>query len=198
MKVLVLFERSASMRSALSSRGHMAVSCDLQPCDIPGYHLEMDYRLALKFDWDAIFAFLPCTYTSKAALHLAYLSAERRKGIEWTVEAFNAIKAHSAPIKVIENPPGFISSHIQKPSLIIHPYQFGDPFRKTFCLWTEGLPPLMFGTVTQTRNSIMNKSNGQMTQQQRQNIRSSWSYYPAMISAICDQWFPKLSHAKRV
>jgi len=30
----------------------------------------------------------------------------------------------------------------RKPDQIIQPWQFGDPYRKTTCLWLDNLPPL--------------------------------------------------------
>ena len=49
--------------------------------------------------------------------------------------------AHCKRIAV-ENPVGIMSNVYQKPTQIIHPYEFGHPYRKTTCLWLKGLPKL--------------------------------------------------------
>ena len=33
--------------------------------------------------------------------------------------------------------------YLKKATQIIQPYQFGDPYRKTTCLWIKGLPNLI-------------------------------------------------------
>jgi len=43
----------------------------------------------------------------------------------------------------IENPVGWVNSQWRKPDQIIHPYYFGDDFKKRTCLWLKGLPKLV-------------------------------------------------------
>jgi hypothetical protein len=43
----------------------------------------------------------------------------------------------------IENPVGWMNTAYKKPSQIIHPYYFGDNFKKRTCLWLKGLPNLV-------------------------------------------------------
>lgn len=42
----------------------------------------------------------------------------------------------------IENPIGVMSTRYKKPTQIIQPYWFGDPFEKKTCLWLKNLPEL--------------------------------------------------------
>lgn len=37
---------------------------------------------------------------------------------------------------------GIMSSLYRKPDQIVQPYEYGDPFTKTTCLWLKGLPKL--------------------------------------------------------
>ncbi len=43
----------------------------------------------------------------------------------------------------IENPVGIMSTRWKKPNQIIQPWQFGDSYTKTTCLWLKGLPKLV-------------------------------------------------------
>jgi hypothetical protein len=43
---------------------------------------------------------------------------------------------------VIENPVGIMSKKWRKPDQIIQPWQFGDPFQKSTCLWLKGVSKL--------------------------------------------------------
>lgn len=42
----------------------------------------------------------------------------------------------------IENVVGWLNSHFRKPTQIIQPFEYGEPFRKATCLWLYGLPKL--------------------------------------------------------
>ena len=46
------------------------------------------------------------------------------------------------PRWAIENPISVISSAIRPPDQIIQPWEFGDSFQKTTCLWLKNLPKL--------------------------------------------------------
>lgn len=43
----------------------------------------------------------------------------------------------------VENPVGWLNTNWNKPTQIINPWQFGDPWRKKTCLWLRGLPALV-------------------------------------------------------
>jgi hypothetical protein len=58
------------------------------------------------------------------------------------VEFYRALWNAPIPFIAIENPVSIISSRIRKPDQIIQPWQFGDPFTKTTCLWLKNLPNL--------------------------------------------------------
>ena len=106
--------------------------------------------------WDMIIAFPPCTHLAvSGARHFEKKRADgrQREGIEFFCQFLNADCDRIA----VENPVGIISGdYIQKhfpdlaekyalpkkPSQIIQPYEFGDPHKKTTCLWLKGLPYL--------------------------------------------------------
>lgn len=106
--------------------------------------------------WDMIVAFPPCTHLAvSGARHFEQKRADgrQRKSIEFFCRFLNADCDRIA----IENPVGIISGDYipkhfldlaqkydlpRKPSQIIQPYEFGDPHKKTTCLWIKGLPLL--------------------------------------------------------
>jgi hypothetical protein len=62
----------------------------------------------------------------------------QQEGIDFFMKMVNA----PCELVVIENPIGIMSSNYRKPDQIIQPYQFGDPVKKSTCLWLKGVPKL--------------------------------------------------------
>jgi len=146
MRVLVACEWSGRVRDAFRTRGHDAYSCDMDATDYtslyPEYHIKGDVLDYLDKDWDVIIAFPPCTYLTNAAN--GWLDTNWR--IEARAEALEFVKTiwgAPCPRIAIENPVGKLSTMWQKPTQIVQPFWFGDPFTKKTCLWLRGLPPLV-------------------------------------------------------
>lgn len=143
MRVLIAGEFSGIVRDAFRRRGHDAVSCDYRPSERPGPHYQgswFDMEL-LKQRWDLMIAHPDCTFL--------VVSGARWMSVDWREEAqlaaLHTVKAlMKFPIDkiAIENPVGKLSSLWRSPDQIIQPYQFGDPFKKTTCLWLKNLPLL--------------------------------------------------------
>lgn len=97
--------------------------------------------------WDLIIAHPPCTYLSNAGARWLFaggsLNQERYnngiRGKEFFIKLLNAKCHHVA----VENPIPSRIYEIQKPTQIIQPYEFGEPWSKRTCLWLKGLPPLI-------------------------------------------------------
>jgi site-specific DNA-cytosine methylase len=142
MKVLVACEYSGSVRDEFIKLGHDAISCDLLPTDVPGPHYEGDVFDIIDDGWDLMIAFPPCTHLAlSGAPHFAKKREDGRQQ-----EALEFVKKLMlAPIKkiAIENPIGIISNHIRPHDQVIQPYQFGDSFQKSTCLWLKNLPKLV-------------------------------------------------------
>ena len=106
--------------------------------------------------WDMVIAFPPCTHLAvSGARHFEKKRADgrQREGIEFFCRFLEADCERVA----IENPVGIISGDYvpnwfpdlavkyglpQKPNQNIQPYEYGDPYKKTTCLWLKGLPTL--------------------------------------------------------
>ena len=143
MKVAVICERSGIVRDAFIKRGHAAISCDLEPTERPGPHIQGDCR---NYDWsgyDLIMAYPPCTFLSNAGNRAMKENPDR------IYDRFEALDfflwCYYLPVEkvCVENPVGYVNSHFMQPDQIIQPFFFGDPEMKTTCLWLRGLPPLI-------------------------------------------------------
>jgi hypothetical protein len=139
MRVLVACEYSGRVRESFRSRGHDAVSCDLEPSEQEGPHIQGDVLKILSDGWDLMIAHPPCTYLCSSGLHWNSRISGRREKTEQALDFVRILLA--APIEriALENPIGCISSRIRKADQYIQPYQFGDDASKTTGLWLKNL-----------------------------------------------------------
>ena len=151
--------------------------------------------------WDMIIAFPPCTdLCVSGARHFAKKRADgtQQKSIEFFMKFANADCERIA----IENPIGIMSTHWRKPNQIIQPWQFGDKFSKSTCLWLKGLPNLEPTNIVEKGEFIewVDKSGKKKRQakwfynalrvakspQERARIRSKT--FPGIAKAMAEQW----------
>ena len=160
MRVLVACEYSGTVREAFRAAGHDAWSCDLEADDNDSpYHLQGDaLYLAEAMEWDLMIAHPPCTYLSVSGARWFYhpddghLPTEqrrphpnypnRRSQQDEAVAFFIALAELPIPKIAIENPVCVMSTRYRKPDQVIQPYEHGEPFKKSTCLWLKGLPLL--------------------------------------------------------
>ena len=156
MKILVACEESQRVCIEFRSMGHEAYSCDILPCSggHPEWHIQDDVLPLLNETWDMIIAFPPCTYLSSVGTRQYSLKCNSLEKVQARIEkrddAFEFfMKFVNAECKkiAIENPVGYVNTHYRKPDQIIHPYFFGDPYKKRTCLWLKGLPILRYTNV---------------------------------------------------
>jgi hypothetical protein len=151
MRVLVACEESQAVCIEFRKLGHEAFSCDLYPCSggHPEWHLQQDVIPLLQERWDIIIAFPTCTYLTNAGTrHFSrrinpeekVLAREHKR--EEAAEFFMLFANVNCDKIAIENPVGWMNKTYRKPDQIIHPYFFGDNFKKRTCLWLKGLPKL--------------------------------------------------------
>lgn len=166
MRVLVACEESQRVCIAFREKGHDAYSCDIQECSggNPEWHILGDVLPILngntKFitqdgtlheisgKWDMIIAHPPCTYltvTGNRWFNIEKYGKKAIKRYEQRKEAiqffFRIVNANCDKI-AIENPIGIMSTVWEKPTQIIQPFMFGEPFEKRTCLWLKNLPKL--------------------------------------------------------
>lgn len=166
MDVLIACEESQAVCKAFRELGHRTFSADLQECSggHPEWHIVGDCLPLLNGDcdfttqdgrrhrqqgeWQLIVGHPPCTYISRAGARWMYPTAgqlsEERLALAMDAKAF-FFKIYDAKCKyiAIENPRPLAIVGLPKPSTIIQPYEFGEPFSKATYLWLKNLPPLM-------------------------------------------------------
>jgi hypothetical protein len=142
MRVLVACEYSGTVRDAFARSGHEAWSCDFEPQETPGNHVQCDVLTILDQGWDLMVAHPPCQRLCVSGARWKY---EKPGWVAEQEEALALVRALlDAPIPKIalENPVGIISTRIRPPTQVIQPWMFGHPETKATCLWLKGLKPL--------------------------------------------------------
>ncbi len=195
MKILVACEESQAVTIAFRNKGHEAYSCDILPCSggHPEWHLEGDVLFYLNSGWDMMIAFPPCTHLAVSGA--AWFEQKRKdgrqqQGIDFFMQMVNA------PIEriAIENPVGIMSTVYRKPDCIIQPYEFGEPVKKTTCLWLKGLPPLLPTQIVVPEITTL-KTGAKfstwdykisMNHKERAKLRSKT--FPGIAEAMANQW----------
>jgi len=143
MRVLIGCEESGKTRDAFAKIGHDAWSCDLLPSESPGgLHYQGDVLDILNWGWDMMIAHPPCTHTAVSGARWfkeKQMDGRQQEGIDF----FMSLVEADIPKKSIEHPVSIMSRIYRKPDQIIQPYQFGNTYKKTTCLWLFNLSPLM-------------------------------------------------------
>lgn len=207
MRILIACEESQAVTIELRKLGHEAYSCDIEPCS-GGYqewHLQQDVTEVLKQKWDAIIAFPPCTYLTVTGNRWFNIERYGDKAIQRHKDREDAIKffmmfANADCEKIaIENPIGAISSYWRKPDQIIHPYYFGDPERKSTCLWLKGLPLLSHNKKDHVSPNIIEYKNGKGTDSKwhmdtmclpaKERAKARSKTFHGIAKAMAHQWF---------
>ena len=204
MRVLVACEESQAVTRELRALGVEAYSCDILETsgNHPEWHLKQDVIPLLREEWDMVIAFPPCTYltvTGNRWFNVERYGAtaikrlnDRRAAIEFVKTIWNANSKHIA----IENPVGVLSTEFMKPSQIIEPYFFGDPYEKRTCLWLKNLPPLEKTDVVASPERVKFESGKTMPKwysdsfglpkDERAKFRSKT--FPGVARAMATQW----------
>ena len=219
IKVLIACEESQRITIEMRKLGIECYSCDIiEPSgEHPEWHILGDVipyingncsfktmdgtEHTIKGEWDLIIAHPPCTYLTvsgnrwynieqygdKARARLA----AREDAIHFFMSFINAQCAHIA----VENPIGIMSSQYRKPDQIIQPFEYGDPERKSTCLWLKGLPKLKPTNIVEPQlirggdGKLYSKSHWDsfyLPKKDRAKARSKT--FPGIAQAIANQW----------
>lgn len=192
MRVLVACESSGRVRGAFRRRGHDAWSCDLEPAEDCGHHIQGDVRKALLYGepWDLVIAHSPCTRLCNSGVRWL---AERDLWNDLTAAAsfFNLFKG-CAPKVCIENPipHKYARARIGDYTQRIQPWQFwhldepGTGETRATCLWLENLPPLVPTTPNETGRHGACWRMGPSPERARERSRT----YLGIADAMAEQW----------
>jgi len=189
MKILIACEYSGIVRDAFTQKGYNATSCDLLPSESAGQHIQGDVLEVLKYNWDMIIAFPPCTDLSNAqagpTMRKKIEEGKSAKALEFIKKIYN-----SAPMVCIENPvSGYLNNHWIPYDQIIEPYFFGHNYKKRTCLWLKNLPFLMSTIYNYPKYLLVNEGS---KDQKRPGIAKSSKdrskFHPLIAKAMADQW----------
>ncbi len=163
--------------------------------------------------WDMLIAFPPCTHLAvSGARHFEVKRANgiQREGIEFFCQFLSANCDRIA----IENPVGIISGDYipkwfpdlaekyglpKKPTQIIQPYEYGDPHKKTTCLWLKGLPSLTPTNVVDPKLVSYTCKSGKTVTFSEYMVRGfegdrakhRSKTFPGIAKAMAEQWAGK-------
>lgn len=149
MRILCACECSQVLTSAWLKAGFDAWSCDISDCfgPYPERHLKCD-ALSVVDDFDAVFAFPPCTHLSYA--NGAHLKEKQKDGRTLFATMFFNAFLYRENVRMVENPLGVIPGYSQ----IVSPDMFGSPHKKRTCLWLKRLPLLLPTTARAGKSFI--------------------------------------------
>lgn len=226
LKVLIACEFSGNIRREFRKLGHDAVSCDLVEAeDCSPYHHTGSVLDILDQGWDLMIAHPPCTYLAVSGAQWYYHPEDKHLPVdqrrphpkypnraqdrEDAIQFFKTLMEAPIPHIAVENPVGIISSVYRKPDQIIQPWQFGDPFQKSTCLWLKNLPTLISTNVVDKGEFIkmIDKRSGKIKRQpkwyadalsksaeERQKIRNRT--FPGIAQAIAKQYSDYVCNVK--
>lgn len=200
MRVLVACEESQAVCIAFRELGHEAYSCDLQECSggHPEWHITYDAVQASHGGellteswhtinipkWDLMIAHPPCKYLAWSGERWMYSNPDRHKQRRDAFEFL--LKLYNAPVErvCIENSLSyFLERNWKKPTQTVHPFHFGDPYRKSTSLWLRNLKPLIPTKIVDQREpAVHNMWPGK----DRDKLRAKT--YPGIARAMAEQW----------
>ena len=171
---------SGRVRDAFIQQGCDAMSCDLLPSLQPGPHYQGDIFDVIDDDWDIGIFFPPCTHLCcSGARWFKNKQKEQAEAIEFFMKLANC----QIPKTCIENPVGIMSTRWRKPDQIIQPFEHGDPFQKSTCLWLKNLPQLNPANIVEGREQKCWKMG---PSPDRAMLRSLT--YPGIAKSMAEQW----------
>lgn len=204
MKVLIACEESQTVCNEFRKLGHIAFSCDIQPCSggHPEWHIQADVIPMLDEQWDLIIAHPPCTYLTVTGNRWFNVERYGEKALQRLKDREEAIKFFMEFVNckcdrvAIENPVGVMSTRYRKPDQIIQPWEFGDPVEKKTCLWLKGLPKLQYTNIVEPPERVVFESGKTMPKwyadlwklpkEERSKMRSKT--FLGIARAMAEQW----------
>lgn len=198
--VLIACEESQAECKAFRDLGHIAYSCDIQPCRPganPYWHIQADVTNLLHGDiafkvqsgnlryvpkWDLIIAHPPCTYLCKVSsywmVRRGQVNPIRYQKMLQARDFFLTCLNADAPYVAVENPLPMARAQLPRPSCFIQPSWFGVKYTKKTLYWLKNLPPIMPEVEHPHPKEFVRASRGK--------YRSRT--FPEVARAIARQW----------
>lgn len=185
MKVFIGGEFSGIVRDQFIARGHEAKSCDFRPTERPGPHHTGSWfdPEIMREQFDLGIFHPDCTFLTVSANRWfddwrveARLAALHTVRAIWVMPNFKAL--------AVENPIGVLSTFWRRPTQIIEPFHFGDPFKKATCLWLKNLPALVATNDLGGGEQACWKEPPSPDRKKKNRART----YLGIAAAMADQW----------
>ena len=198
--VLIACEESQEECKAFRELGHIAFSCDIQPCiktGMPGWHIQGDVtpflQGATQFTtqdgvqhvvpgWDLIVAHPPCTYLCRVSsvqmFDNEHIKWSRLRSMILARRFFFQCLDAAAPYVAVENPIPMRRANLPKPSCYACPSWFGVKYTKKTLYWLKNLPPIM--------PAIFHNHPKEFVKASRGKYRSRT--FPQLAQALAQQW----------
>ena len=209
-KVLVACEESQEVCKAFRDLGHEAYSCDIQPCSGKNYewHIMGDcleyingncqfFTLGGAYNfihgaWDLVIAHPPCTDLAVSGARWFKEKQEDFRQQKACVFFMQMILCNAEHIAV-ENPIRIMSECYRKPDQIIQPYEYGDPYKKSTCLWLKNLPLLKPTNIVKPKLVQYQCKSGKIATFSEDyggsnNQKGRSKTYPGIAKAMAEQW----------
>jgi len=190
MKILIACEYSGQIRDSFARFGHDVLSCDFLPTEREGKHYQGDVRdILYSQKWDLMVAHPSCTHlATSGARHFWRKEKEQKEALDFVRLLMNA----PIPRWAIENPISVISSRIRPPDQIIQPYEYGDSFQKSTCLWLKNLPKLRPTKIVDRGEFYVAPSGKKLPAWYAKHGKGKGKErsmsFPGIAKAIGDQW----------
>ena len=209
MNVLIACEESQAVCIEFRKLGHNAFSCDIQESSgghpewhfqedifkiINGGQLETENKQIVFIDrWQMLIGFPPCTHLASSGA--AWFEQKRKDGRQQQgIEFFLSLA--NAPIDkiAIENPIGIMSKFYKKPTQIIQPFYFGDPVKKSTCLWLKNLSRLNATNIVEPEiitlktGARFSKWDYDISFDRKNRAKLRSKTFPGIAKAMAQQW----------
>jgi hypothetical protein len=186
MKIIIGCEASGIIREAFRQLGHDAWSCDIKDTEIPGQHIKDDLLLHLDDGWDMGIFHPECRYLCWSGERWLKNNPARSVQRMQALYFFKQCLYAKIPRICVENSHSkFLERQIGKPTQSVHPYHFGDPFKKMTCLWLRGLPPIYPTNILAIGHRYPQCF---MTGQKKNRSAIRSKTYPGIAAAMAEQW----------
>ncbi len=198
--VLIACEESQAECTAFRELGHIAFSCDIQPCKPkgnPAWHIHHDVTPFLQGlchfftqdgehhevpRWDLIIAHPPCTYLCRLGAPFMKINGildlnrwvKMGRAREFFFRCLNA----KADFVAVENPIPMRRARLPQPSCYIQPSWFGVKYTKKTLYWLKNLPPILPEIEYPNPKQFVHYSRG------KYRART----FPQVARAIARQW----------
>jgi hypothetical protein len=158
--------------------------------------------------WDLILAHPPCDHISYAGARWFKLKQEDGRQ-EAALNFFGEMLDAPSPLVAVENPHSIAQVRYGKPTQVVQPYFFGDPYEKQIHLWLKGLPELWPDAIVTPTGRVTTGGGSWRTDKAAQ--RKAMSAYedsegrinrakvrsrtmPGLARALAEQWGPYAEH----